>query len=223
MKPVCTRPENILGNLDTATDSGAYILGVLWALCSKGEDGFWIRHKDPWYAQTIKACFAFDMATQTISARTGQQYRLKISHRSDVALIRSILEPRGWAPRNAEQRPYPFGPIDDRGFVRAWVETHSNADIAVLGRQRKESPRLRVYGNWDLLAEIGAVIGTGSGVGPRKLQRTSNETTKALYYTGGPYAQVVEWLYKDCDLSNPEARFKLQKLLPHGRTFLSPG
>ncbi len=203
----------MLGNLNTTTDSGAYVLGVLWALCAVNPDGFWVRHKDPWYAQTIKDWFDFDMSVQNISARTGAQFRLKIAGEKDVALICSILEPRGWTPRKAEQRPYPLGPVDDRGFIRAWVETHSSADIARLGRQRKETPRLRVYGNWDLLNEINVAVDAGSGAGLRKLQRTPNEITKALYYTGRFYAQVVEWLYEGQGLSNPAAKEKLMQML----------
>ncbi len=199
--------------LDATTDSGAYILGVLWALCSENQEGYYIRHRDPWYSETVRDYLGLEMSVQSSYSRTGPQARLKVAGAEDIAFIREILAFRGWTPRQAAQRPYPSGSVNDRGFVRAWVEIHSTSDIARTGRRRQETPRLRVYGNWDLLAEINAVIAVGARVSPRKLQKTVNEITKALYFTGASYVAVVEWLYEDCGMSNPVARARLEEFI----------
>jgi hypothetical protein len=38
--------------IDTTTDTGGYILGLLWGSLSLYENGFWFRHRDRWYAET---------------------------------------------------------------------------------------------------------------------------------------------------------------------------
>lgn len=40
--------------IDTTTDTGGYILGLLWGSLSLYENGFWLRHRDRWYVETDK-------------------------------------------------------------------------------------------------------------------------------------------------------------------------
>jgi hypothetical protein len=46
--------------LDATTDTGAYILGVLWGALSKIEDQYIIRHKDIFFPDLIKNYFKID-------------------------------------------------------------------------------------------------------------------------------------------------------------------
>lgn len=195
---------------EPTTDSGAYILGILWGICSPmGDDGYWLRHRNPLYIQAVREHLGLSTLPHLVESRTGPQVRLKIVRRSEVALLAAILQSHGWAPRQALQRPYPAGVIDDRGFVRAWVELHASADVARIGRHRTETPRLRIYGNWDMLDEVNRVIASGSGLTTRAVQRTGNISTKALYYQGRSYQAVAEWLYSNCEMSNPTARERI--------------
>jgi hypothetical protein len=117
---------------------------------------------------------------------------LKITRSAEVAAIKTLLERHGWTPRKAPERPYPHGPLDDRGFVRAWVELHGSADIAHIGRKRGPAPRLRVYGNRVLMEDINRIIAAGTGLPLRAMQKTANETTVALYYYGKSFRTVVD-------------------------------
>lgn len=195
--------------IDTDTDAGAYVLGVLWGICSISPEGFWLRHRDPWFVETVRDRLGIAAAVQTVSSRTGPQARLKIARASHVAAVRDLLRKHGWTERNAPRRPYPSGRVDDRGFIRAWVELHSSADIARTGRRRTERPRLRIYGNRDLLSEMNAVLSAATGLPLRTPQKTPNEVTKALYYYGTAARTVVGWLYERCNLTNPAARAKI--------------
>lgn len=40
------RKPGLVGNLDTTTDAGAYVLGVLWRIASTSGEGYWVRHRD---------------------------------------------------------------------------------------------------------------------------------------------------------------------------------
>lgn len=64
----------------------------------------------------------------------------------------------GWTKRNDPERCYPAGSVNDKGFIRAWVELHSSADLHCSGRIRKTSPRLRIYGNKSLMATMNEII-----------------------------------------------------------------
>ena len=50
LSPICLK----MNRLDTSTDTGAYILGILWGTMSIGEKGFWIRHRDPWFVDSVR-------------------------------------------------------------------------------------------------------------------------------------------------------------------------
>ncbi|MGB9887751.1 MAG: hypothetical protein ACPLRW_12265 [Moorellales bacterium] len=157
------------GELDVSTDAGAYVLGVLWGTASAGSDRcFWVRHKDRWYPEVVKRWLGVTAGIHEISSRTGRQHRLKVSRAADVAALENIFARHGWSPRNAPRRPYPAGAVDDRGFIRAWVELHSSYDMATLGRKKVLVPRLRIYGNYELLEEISRVLAAACGVGLRK-------------------------------------------------------
>lgn len=204
-------------NLDAATDAGAYVLGILWGISTASEDGYLVRHRDRWYVDTVREYLGITARPQRSRSRTDVQWRLKISRAEDVQVLRSILEHYGWTPRKAPERPYPKGQIDDRGFIRAWVELHSCADTTRTGKRRAPAPRLRIYGNRLLLEEINLLISAGANVRPRKLQRTQNETTAALCYTWGNCISVLNWLYAGAELYNPDARERLFSPVLSGR------
>lgn len=195
--------------LDTETDAGAYVLGIMWGTLSIfGGRRYWLRHRDRWYIETAREFLHVSASVHTSYSNTGNQARLKIFRGEDAYKVTQLLDRHGWARRKAEERPYPQGPVDDRGFVRAWVELHSCADITYPGRKRKATPRLRIYGNEVLMEEINAVLCAAIGSRPRKLQKTVNEITKALYFTGRSYRAVLDWLYQTWELSNDKVRDK---------------
>ncbi|NHM25883.1 hypothetical protein G7K71_02420 [Desulfofundulus sp. TPOSR] len=200
--------------LDTATDIGAYVLGVLWGTASTSGEGYWVRHRDSWYVNVVRKYLGVTAEGHESYSRTGNQWRLKITRAADVAAVRNLLERHGWAPRKAPERPYPCGNIDDRGFVRAWVELHSSADVARTGKKRMPTPRLRVYGSQPLLEEMNRVIAVGAGWLPRKLHLIATVTgeTWCLCYTGGSFRAVVDWLYAGAGLYNPAVRERLGDL-----------
>jgi len=207
------RKPGLVRIINTATDAGAYVLGVLWGAVSTSGDGYWVRHRDRWYVDVVRKYLGVMAEGHESCSRTGNQWRLKITRAADVATIRKLLERHGWTPRKAPERSYPCGSINDRGFVRAWAELHACADVARTGRNRKPVPRLRIYGNQLLLEEVNRVIAAGTGLSLRKLQKTANKTTAGLCYTGKSFRAVVEWLYRGAELYNPVAREKFEETL----------
>lgn len=176
------------GELDASTDAGAYVLGVLWGTASLGSGGvFWVRHRDRWYPQVVKDWLGITAGIHQTSSKTGRQHRLKVSRAADVAALENIFARHGWSPRNAPRRPYPAGGVDDRGFIRAWAELHASYDTVAAGRRRVLLPRLRIYGNYELLDEINRVLAAACGA-------------------------VLAWLYGGAELFNP--RSKLLEGLP---------
>ncbi|HHW17594.1 MAG TPA: hypothetical protein GXX30_01655 [Firmicutes bacterium] len=45
--------------------------------------------------------------------------------RSDVMELSELLKAHGWAKRNAPERSYSSGGINDRGFIKGGAELHS--------------------------------------------------------------------------------------------------
>jgi len=199
------------------SDTGAYILGILWACCGPGDKThWWVRHRDPWYPEAIRTYLSITARVHKSFSNTGSQARLKIARIADMNKVKQLLYLHGWTPRQSKERLYPSGPLNDRGFIRAWIEIHSHADIARTGRKRKPTPRLRVYGNKLLLEEMNLIIAGRANVQPRTLQRTGNEITKALYYTGRNFRAVLEWLYDMAELYNPDTKAKLLNIASQG-------
>lgn len=199
--------------IDCRTDTGAYILGVLWGTMSEWEDGFWLRHRDRFFLSAVRDYMKIGTGIQVIASRSGPQYRIKIVRKKTVEEMCTLLHGYGWKPRNAAERTYPNGEINHRGFIRAWVELHATADI----RQSKNrngtySPqkRLRIYGNWLLLEDINRILCSETGLKPRRLQNTQNQITKALYFQGASITSVLEWLYEGAEIWNPAVRERME-------------
>jgi hypothetical protein len=176
------------------------------------QEGYWLRHRDRWYIDTVREYLDIPAAVQEVKSRTGPQCRLKIVRADLVELITALLESHGWKPRNAQERPYPTGSINDRGFIRAWVELHGSVDI----RQAKDrkgnyhpQKRLRVYGNWSMLDEMNNTLCYATGLNPRTLQPTTGKVTKALYFQGSSVSKVIDWLYDGAEIWNPAAKARL--------------
>lgn len=192
--------------IDITTDTGAYILGILWGILSKVEEQYIVRHKDIFFLSLLKEHLEIESSIQKRYSPTDTQYRLKISRGSYIKSIDALLTSQGWTSRNNKKRPYPSGPVNDKGFIRAWIELHSSADIHRTGRKRIPMPRLRIYGNMYLITEINDIISANTNLNQREIQKTSNKTTKALYYVSKSFQTVFDWLYKDFEIYNPIAR-----------------
>ena len=195
--------------IDITTDKGSYILGILWGSLAVWQDGYWLRHRDRWYIDTARECLNISAAVQKVKSRTGPQYRLKIIRPELVESITILLKSNGWQPRKAHERPYPTGGINDRGFIRAWVELHGSLDIRqVKDRKGNHHPqeRLRIYGNWSMLDEMNNTLCYATGLNPRTLQPTSGEVTKALYFQGSSVSKVIAWVYGGAEIWNTAAR-----------------
>ena len=78
--------------IDVTTDRGAYILGILWGTMAVWEEGFWLRHRDRWYAETVRDALGLSIAIQEVRNRTGTQYRLKIIRRKEVEELSTLLK-----------------------------------------------------------------------------------------------------------------------------------
>lgn len=202
------RKPGFVGNLDITTDSGAYVLGILWGTASTSGEGYWVRHRDKWYVDVVREYLGITADGHESYSNTGRQWRLKITRTADVAMVRDLLERYGWVPRKSRERPYPSGPLNDRGFVRAWVELHSSADVVRTGRQRMPTPRLRIYGSQPLMEQLNRVIALGVNLPPRKLQRITTGTgeTWCLYFSGNSFRAIVDWLYTGIKLFNVTTR-----------------
>jgi hypothetical protein len=191
----------------------SYILGILWgcATYEPTEHMFLVRHRDPFYSQIVAQYFQTNARPHLAQSRTGDQHRLKLRERYCLA---ELLE-RGWTERNAVGRPYPAGNIDHAGFCRAWIETHGELDW--WHGKRHEGPRLRIYGNRALIADMNGVIAAGTGVMPKTVQvanRRVNEKTCAIYYQSGKEIEaIVGWMYGRDELFNLERKEELMKLL----------
>lgn len=199
--------------LDTDTDTGSYILGILWGAASKVESNYIIRHRDPFFLKTIKDILKLEPVIQKSYSHTRDQYRLKISRHRDILFLDELYSTHGWTKRNDRKRYYPAGPINDKGFIRAWLELHSSVDICRSGRKKRPLSRLRIYGNRLLIQDINEIISANTGLKLRALQKTSNETTKALWYTGSSAKDVFNWLYQDAEIFNPNVREKIMDVL----------
>lgn len=186
----------------------SYLVGLLWASLAVNDEGYWFRHRDRWYCETVRELLGLSCGIQESHSRTGAQYRLKITRAADVTRLAETLAAHGWEPRQAEIRPYPAGALDDRGFIRAWCEVHSHLDIRQAKRRdgsHYPQKRLRVYGNAALLETINQILSSATGLQSRTLQTTANDITKALYYQGRAVQPVIDWLYMDAGLMHPTA------------------
>lgn len=208
------RKPGPLKKVDTTTDAGAYLLGILWGTVAlAGDNAIWVRHNDKWYVDAIREYMGIGTNKRVRYLKAEKRWGLRITRAAEVGFLKELLENHGWAPRNTPERPYPYGVVNGRGFVRAWVELHSSADIARPGRRRRPTPRLRIYGNCSLIDGINRVIAAETELGLRKPQRTPKETTVALYYTGKSFCSLVGWLYACASLYNPEAKERFEHVV----------
>lgn len=199
--------------LDTSQDAGAYVLGILWGTMAEFEGGYFVRHRDPWYPETVRGALDLLPSIHKVIYKGNPQYRLKIKSQKEVSALQRILTLHGWQPRQASERPYPSGSLNDRGFIRAWVELHGATDIRMAWkRNRSKYPqkRLRIYGNWALLEEMNYILSAATGLPPRTLQPTGNHITKVLHYQGSSVPPVLDWLYDQAEIWNPAARARLE-------------
>jgi hypothetical protein len=180
---------------------------------SEWEQGFWVRHRDLYFVTAVRNHLGIRSGIQEVKSKTGPQYRLKIVRQETVQDMHAFLQEQGWQPRKALERQYPNGPVNHRGFIRAWVELHGGVDIRQSkNRNGSYSPqrRLRIYGNHLLMEEINEILCHATGLSPRRLQATQNEITKCIYFQGGNVQPVLNWLYDGAEIWNPDTKDKLQ-------------
>ncbi len=190
-------------------EQGSYLLGVLWgAIGCAGDGTYWLRHQDRWYVDFVRDSLLISQQARLVRMDSRPQWRLRITKSGDVARLNRLFATYGWSPRRSEVRWYPNGHLHDRAFIRAWVELHGSADVAV--SHGRKTPRLRIYGNVALVETINHTLSRNTGLPLRRVQRTGNETTKALYYLGKTMFRVLDGLYQHATVSNPQARTRLQ-------------
>jgi len=192
-----------LSVLDPETDDGAYVLRILWGLLYKDKDGYMVGHKDKWYVDTVQEY----LGIEGFSSYSSSRWALRITRPADVLSLRQILDTQAWTPCGARERSYPRGHLDDRGFIRAWIELYSSVDMVKAGGERKQTPRLRITGKNELLADIYSLLWLWTGA-PGRLQKLSDDT-KVLYYRGSVFFGLLEWLYNRAELGNPSVRERL--------------
>jgi hypothetical protein len=193
---------------DVNSEAGGYLLGVLWGAAGcAGPHSYWLRHQDRWYLDFVREALQLSANVRPQRLDGGIQWRLRIMRPDDVRALEALLTQYGWSPRRADLREYPVGPIHDQAFIRAWVELHGSADIT--DPAHRKIPRLRIYGNMHLIDRMNQIIAEQTDLAPRRLQRTSNHTTKALYYIGGSMRQLLAWLYAGATVLNPTAHAHL--------------
>jgi|GEM_PF-3859460 hypothetical protein len=84
-------------HIDTDTDLGAYLLGILWGTMSVSDNEYWIRHRDPFFIETIRN--HLHISARGFRAKDGTQFRLKISTDNSHGLTRGVLILRGCPSR----------------------------------------------------------------------------------------------------------------------------
>lgn len=207
-RPSAYRPPDVL------TESGAYALGILWGTASLiTSNELMIRHRDLELLAYWQHLMSLSGSIAVYSSATGPQGRYRIRQHFVVRRLKDWLNAAGWTPRQADVRPYPQVPIQDGAFIRAWIELHAAADRPPQGRQRRETPRIRIYGNQVLLTTMNDHIARASGLTPRTLQKTSNTSTKALYYTGQSARTLLQWLYREAVIFHAPAKDRLTAVL----------
>ena len=191
------------------SEQGSYLLGVLWGGIGCAGDGtYWLRHQDRWYVDFVRDSLEISREAHMVRLDSGPQWRLRITRPEDVIRLNGLFATYGWSPRRSEVRSYPAGRLHDRAFIRAWAELHGSADIA--DSHGRRTPRLRIYGNRALVETINHTVSGYTGLPLRRVQRTGNETTKALYYLGKTMFRVLDTLYQHATVSNPHARARLE-------------
>ena len=196
---------------DAQTETAAYALGLLWGTASfPSAQVLLVRHRDRALVILLRDLLTLPGSIWTYPAPTGAQTCLKVQRTTAVRCVRQWLTDHDWTPRQAAVRPYPTGFLDNRAFIRAWVELHAAVtDQVRSGRRRQLRPRLRIYGNYALLTTMNNQISTGTGLPQRTLQKTTNVSTRALYYTGQSAHTVLQWLYQDATVWHPPAQTRL--------------
>jgi hypothetical protein len=81
----------------------------------------------------------------------------------------------GWSERNAEERQYPCGHINHKGFISVYIEIHSSLD------KTKNGTRLRIYGNKILINQLNHMLHKVFAVDKKTPQRAT-EKTYVLYF-----------------------------------------
>jgi hypothetical protein len=172
-------------------------LGFIWGTVGYTEKGvFFIRNQNRSVVGMIKKALHLDVPIEALNGRTGIEFRCRIRARKDVGSMLDFLQDLEWTPLNAEVRHYPqFEELDHRAFIRGWCFLHSTMNTIKTSRPAgMRKPRLRIYGNAEMLETMKEVIARYCDAPIVTPQRTVRDKIKNLYYQGTAAVTVCEWL-----------------------------
>ena len=66
--------------------------------------------------------------------------------------------------------------------------------------------RLRIYGNYLLIEDMNHIISQHTGLPLKSIQKTTNNITKALYYQSKSILPIIDWIYNNATLYNPNIK-----------------
>ena len=66
--------------------------------------------------------------------------------------------------------------------------------------------RLRIYGNYLLIEDMNNIISQHTGLPLKSIQKTNNNITKTLYYQSKSILPIIDWIYNDATLYNPNIK-----------------
>jgi hypothetical protein len=188
--------------INTTTDLGSYMLGILWGVANKpmiqGQYQWYLYWRDKWYLEQIQQ--ALFPKSKLVFSVAKQTWRLKPPLSHDMG----FLEVMGWAPRRSGEHRFPTGQVNVRGFARAYIEMHHWVS--------KNSSDLIVSGADELIKGLAAAISaeTGLSVNPVKHGKST-----VIRLRGKSMRNLLSWLYDDgATLWNEPAKTELLSTVP---------
>ncbi len=157
----------------------SYQLGIIWSIGSYDDidNRILFRHQNKYFLEQLNI---FENTIYPQKARTGIQYCLKTCL-LDIEKLKEI----GWTERNTKQRNLPI--LNDyKDFLRSYFEIHSKFGWQTTYTRKKQKYyriKLRVYGNEVLIESINNLLSELRIIEKKKIQNTTNETTKYLSLT----------------------------------------
>lgn len=101
----------------------------------------------------------------------------------------------GWSGRLDKERKYPRGSFDEVEFIRGYCYTKATLDV--VRPKGLPTPRLRIYGSFDIVTGIDNFLAERFGLRPKKPQLCTGESGAcyAIYYQSKrDVPQIVELL-----------------------------
>lgn len=169
-------------NIAATVDS--YVLGILWATCSKIGDQYIVRNKDRYFAEYLSKVQG-GTVFELIHPRNGTVlYCIKI--KKPLYMAMELLD---WAGRSDAFREMPVVDEPDE-FCRAYIQCHFSLDY-----MRGHTPRLRLHGTREMMESFSQIISKMANVGIKKVQGHSSGRTHVLFYQNiREIYRIFEWI-----------------------------